>query len=115
MVYNLCKEKIIRFWGDLMDENILIIKYNTDWNGKPYSTNDPHPKGVMQLYLDKTFKTKKTKAGKEKCLNVAHRRKLMKFIIQAGSEQNIEQLNNWLKKNSKLWLAEFKKLKQKGW
>jgi hypothetical protein len=93
-----------------MGETELIIKYNTDHYGKPYSTNDPHPKGVMRIYLDKAFTTYKTKAGVEKCLELVHRRKMMNFIIQTGSEEQIEQLHNWLKQNSKLWLKEFEKV-----
>jgi hypothetical protein len=93
-----------------MDGNELIIKYNIGWNGKPYSTNDPHPTGTMRIHLDKAFQTKKTKADVEKCVELVHRRKLMKFIIQAGSEENIDHLQSWLKQNSKLWLQEFEKL-----
>lgn len=98
-----------------MDENILIIKYNIGWNGKPCSTNDPHPTGVMQIYLDQAFQTYMTSTKKEKCLDVVQRRKLMKFIIQAGSEENIEQFHNWLKGNSRLWLVEFEKLGDGRW
>lgn len=99
-----------------MDKDNLIIKYNIDkWTKRPYSTNDPHPQGVMQLYLDKVFQTWETKTGKEKCLDVVHNRKIMKFIIQAGSEENIEQLHEWLKENSKLWLVEFQKLSDGRW
>jgi hypothetical protein len=98
-----------------MDGNKLIIKYSIGWDGKPHSTNDPHPQGVMQLYLDQAFQTWETKAGKEKCLDVVHGRKLMKFIIQAGSNENIEQLRNWLKQHQKLWLAEFEKLCDGRW
>lgn len=98
-----------------MESEKLIIKYNIDrWNKRPYSTNDLHPQGIMQLYLDKAFQTWKTKAGKEKCLDVVHGRKLMKFIIQAGSQENIEQLEKWLKENSKSWLLEFEKLVNRG-
>lgn len=98
-----------------MISNELIIKYNINWNGKPYSTNDLHPQGVMRFYLDQVFQTYRTKAGFEKCLNVVHRRKILKFIIQAGSQENIEQLHNWLKENSRLWLTEYEKLIQKRW
>ncbi len=98
-----------------MDENILIIKYNIGWNGKPCSTNDSHPKGTMQIYLNRAFQTYMTSTKKEKCLDVIQRRKLMKFIIQVGSEENIEQFHNWLKGNSRLWLAEFEKLGDGRW
>lgn len=98
-----------------MTDNKLTLKYNIDWNGKPCSTNDPHLTGVMQIYLDQAFQTYKTKAEKEKCLDVVQRRKPMKFIIQAGSEENIEQFHNWLKGNSRLWLAEFEKLGDGRW
>lgn len=98
-----------------MDSNKLTIKYNVDWNGKPCSTKDQHPKGVMQIYLDQAFQTYKTKAEKEKCLDLTERRKLMKFIIQAGSDENIEQFKSWLNENSKLWLSEFEKLIVKRW
>jgi hypothetical protein len=64
----------------------------------------------MQLYLNKVFETYKTRAGKEKCRNMALGRTLMKFIIQAGSNENIEQLHDWLKEYSRLWLVEFEKL-----
>lgn len=93
-----------------MGENELIIKYNIDWNGKPYSTSDPHPTGTMRIHLDKAFQTYKTKADVEKCAEVVHRRKLMKFILQAGSEEQVDQLHTWLKQNSKPWLKEFEKL-----
>lgn len=94
----------------------IVINYNIDkWDNKPYSTIDVHPQGVMKLYLDKVFQTYKTKAGKEKCLNVRQSRKILKFIIQAGSEENIEQLHEWLKENSKLWLIEFQKLSDGRW
>lgn len=99
-----------------MNGHKLVINYNIDkWNKRPYSTIDVHPQGVMQLYLDKVFQTHKTKAGKEKPLNVVHNRKILKFIIQAGSEENIEQLHEWLKKNSKVWLVEFQKLSDGRW
>ena len=97
-----------------MTDNKLTLKYNIDWNSKPYSTNDLYPKGTMNLYLNKVFQTYKTKAGKEKCLNVIHNRKIMKFIIQAGSQENIEHFEKWLKENSKLWLQEFEKICDKG-
>lgn len=96
-----------------MDEHELIIKYNIDWNGKPCSTNDTHPTGIMRIHLDKAFQTYKTKSGDEKCLEVVHRRKLLKFILQVGGEDQIEQLHTWLKQNSKLWLKEFEKMLDK--
>lgn len=98
-----------------MDDNTLIIKYNIGWNGKPCSTNDSHPKGTMQIYLNRAFQTYMTSTKKEKCLDVVQRRKLMKFIIQAGIEENIEQFHNWLKGNSILWLVEFEKLGDGRW
>ena len=65
---------------------------------------------IFQTYKQQSGKSK----GKERCLNVMHNRKIMKFIIQAGSKQNIEELEKWLKNNSKLWLKEYEKLKNRG-
>jgi len=53
---------------------------------------------IFQTYKQQGGKNK----GKEKCLNLMHNRKIMKFILQAGSQENIEQLENWLKKYGKL-------------
>lgn len=44
--------------------------------------------------MDKVFQTLKTKAG---------------------STENIEQLHDWLKENSKVWLVEFQKLSDGRW
>lgn len=93
-----------------MKNRELTIKYNIDWNGKPYSTNDQNPKGVMKLFLDRVFETYKTKAGVEKCFAVVPTRKILKFIIQAGSDENIKQLHDYLAEYSKLWLKEYEKI-----
>lgn len=98
-----------------MDEKKLTIKYCIGWNGKPKSTDDSDPQGVMEIYLDKAFETYKTNAGVEKCFQVVNRRKIIKFILQVGSDENIEQLHEWFKNNSKLWLKEFKKLSDGRW
>lgn len=110
MVYRHGKQKACRLWGGVMDNRELTIKYNIDWNGKPYSTDDRNPKGVMNLFLDRVFQTYKTKAGVEKCFDVTHRRKILKFIIQVGSDENIQQLHNYLAEYSKLWLKEYEKI-----
>lgn len=47
MVYQLCKEKIIRFWGDVMDD--LYIKWET---------------GKMVIHLDNFFPTSQARLKK---------------------------------------------------
>ena len=96
----------------MMENNELLIRYNVDRNGKAFGTNDPRSTGSMLIHVDKAFTTKETKStGVEKCLNLTNSRKIMKFIIEVASEDQLDQLKNWLQQNSKLWFKEFEKLK----
>ncbi len=81
----------------------LQIRYNVDYKGKPYNTNNLDSVGVMSIYLDKIFQ--------EKPLKVMRGKRLLKFVLQAGSEEQIEYLHVWLQQNSPTWFKKFEIMK----
>lgn len=83
----------------------MVIYYQVDHKGRPFSAPQGQHKGVMRIHIDLAFQH-----VDGKCQYVVARRKLMKFILNAGSEENINELRNWLMHNSAPWFREFEKL-----
>jgi carbamoylphosphate synthase small subunit len=73
--------------------NILFMEYNF-LHGKPRSK--------MEIHLDIIFEETDIKA-----LHKVHTRKVIKHILKKGSQENIDQVHEWLKNNSPFWLKEF--------
>ena len=80
----------------------LKMEYNFGWQlGRNRSK--------MTIYLDKLF----VESEKGKLLHVTHTRKVIKHILKYGSDENIDQVSDYLKQHSSLWFKEFEKMKSK--
>jgi hypothetical protein len=78
--------------------SVMMMEYNF-LNGKPRSR--------MILHLDVIFQETEDKL-KYKINTI----KLIKLILKNGSQENIDQVHEFLKEYSPLWLQEFEKIKQ---
>ncbi|MBT9142483.1 MAG: hypothetical protein DDT29_00877 [Dehalococcoidia bacterium] len=92
--------------------NELQIRYNTDWKGRPYNAGDLAPAGIMLIHLGEVFRACKTKKGNEKLVEAVRGKKLLEFVLRAGSEEQIEYLRAWLDQNSKPWLKKFEEVRK---
>lgn len=97
----------------MLKENTLTMQYNRNyWTEKPIPSKEPYPDGKMTLNLTYVFQSSRRR-GESKLRYVTETRQFLKVIMQMASDEDLQQLEWWLKRYQPGWVSEFIEMSNK--